>query len=311
MKDVNMIRDIANSLPTSGMDIIPDLHADPQRLKRSLGATTPGAGIGFLGDFIDAGKVTPNPDDPTVLSEVRKLIVSGRAIAVMGNHELNAILFHRTNSAGAPLRSHSAKNLKQHMSFIDAFGIRTNEALAWTDWFLTLPLWLDLGDLRLVHACWDKDAIETISNRRPDGRLQRGDLEEVAAKKTDFAKSVDRLLTGPEIALPGGYTVHDTVGHERDHVRLAWWRPWARTWADATLSVPDPTQLPDQALVGAADALLYPQDAPPVFVGHYKMNGVPQVEANSAICLDYPSRPCLYQWRGETGLKAQNLIEIP
>lgn len=292
------------------MDIIPDLHADPQRLNRSLRAARSGTPTGFLGDFIDAGKATPIPDDKAVLQEVRGLVNSERALAIMGNHELNAILFHRTGSNGDPLRGHEDKNLQQHKSFVDAFGISTPEALFWTDWFLTLPLWCDLGKLRLVHACWDDEAIKTISERRPDGRLKGSDLEEVAGKTTMFARAVDRILTGPEIKLPDDYVIHDNAGHERDHVRIAWWRSQARNWVDATLSVPDPSQLPDLPLVGAADALLYPEDAPPVFVGHYKMVGVPTVEAASALCLDYPARPCLYQWSGEARLDAGNLVEI-
>ena len=36
-------------------------------------------------------------------------------------------------------------------------------------WFRTLPLWLDLGDLKVVHACWDKEAIESISNELNGG----------------------------------------------------------------------------------------------------------------------------------------------
>lgn len=76
------------------------------------------------------------------------------------------------------------------------------------------------------------------------------------------------------------------------------------------MSAPDRSQLPDDPLIGAADDLLYPEGGPQVFVGHYKMQGAPGVEAGSAICLDSPSRPCLYQCRGETRLKPENLLEL-
>ncbi|MDF3352123.1 hypothetical protein HKX17_18420 [Sulfitobacter sp. KE34] len=42
-----------------------------------------------IGDFIDAGNSTKQVDDEAVLSRVRRLVDSGRAAAVMGNHELN------------------------------------------------------------------------------------------------------------------------------------------------------------------------------------------------------------------------------
>ncbi|WP_044037714.1 hypothetical protein [Octadecabacter arcticus] len=73
----------------------------------------------------------------------------------------------------------------------------TPEALKWTDWFLTLPLWLELDGFRLVHACWVDDAIATVAKRRPDGPLRVEDLLEVSEKKTKFAKAVERLTSGP------------------------------------------------------------------------------------------------------------------
>ena len=56
--------------------IIPDIHADIDRLERSLEVAedTPAA---FLGDFIDAGKLTKQVDEGAVLSRVRRLVDSG------------------------------------------------------------------------------------------------------------------------------------------------------------------------------------------------------------------------------------------
>ncbi|MEM5542713.1 metallophosphoesterase [Sulfitobacter sp. AS92] len=289
--------------------IIPDTHADIDRLDRSLkvAGETP---VAFLGDFIDAGRVTKQVDEEAVLSRVRGLVDSGRAVAVMGNHELNAILYHRKDAKGAWLRSHTAAKTKQHQSFIEAFGVGSKDAKEWTDWFLTLPLWYERDGLRLVHACWDEAAIKIIRARRPGGRLQLDDLSEVAAATSPFGKAVERLLSGPEVALPDGYMFHDTNNHERRTVRLAWWRPDATTWQDACLSVPKPDELPFGALPPDTAALLYHADAPPVFVGHYKMSGPPCVETPNAACLDYPASPCAYRWRAGEALSAENLIVI-
>ena len=32
------------------------------------------------------------------------------------------------------------------------------------DWFNTLPLWLELDGLRIIHACWDKPEIPLAPN---------------------------------------------------------------------------------------------------------------------------------------------------
>lgn len=290
--------------------IIPDLHADPDRLEGSLDLVPRRAQIAFLGDFIDAGKAVARPDDGAVLDRVRALVDRGAALAVMGNHELNALLFHRVDAMGRPLRPRDGKNLAQHRSFCDRFGIGTPEALARTEWFLTLPLWQDLGGLRLVHACWDADAIATIAARRPDGRLHEDDLPEVAGKETPFARAVERLLTGPEIPLPAGIGFHDNSGHYRTDMRIAWWRAGAQTWRGAALSVPDPEALPDTPIDTDHSLPFYGLDQPPVLVGHYKMRGTPQIEGPQAACLDYPSAPCVYRWNGESALEDAGLIAL-
>jgi len=182
--------------------IIPDLHVDPNRFEISLNAVD-NSHIAFLGNFIDAGEVT-FPDNEAVLKTVRSLSEGGGAVAVMGNHELNAVLLHRMADDLEPLRSHSDDHCKQHSSFIDRFGIATPAALEWTDWFMTLPLWLERDDFQLVHACWDEDAIATVAIRRPDGRLQVEGLLEVSEKKTNFVQAVERLASGPEVELPDG-----------------------------------------------------------------------------------------------------------
>lgn len=277
--------------------VIPDIHADPGRLEATLAATD--GSLAFLGDFIDGGQ---GACDRTVLTQVRGLIDTG-AVAVMGNHELNAILFHRG------LRVDSDKNRDQHRSFLEAFGFDTPEAMSWTDWFLTLPLWLDLGGLRLAHACWSLPDIATVVARRPDGRLQESDLAEIGDESTPFGRAVKRIVSGPEVTLPAGHAFLDHKGHPRSEVRLAWWRNGAATYREAALSVPDVMALPDVALPAGVAAEIYPADAAPVLVGHYKMAGTPHVSGNAA-SIDYSKVPCAYRWEGEEELDAGKLIRV-
>lgn len=286
--------------------IVPDLHADIDRARRLLDLGDPNVPQAFLGDFIDAPQDASHPDDEAVLSLVRRQVAQG-AVAVMGNHELNAILYHRTGVDGVALRSHNEKNKAQHRSFVRRFGTATPEALEWTQWFLELPLWLDLGGLRLVHACWSQPDIDLIAARRPDGRLAEEDLPEIAAEQSAFARAVNNLVTGPELPLPEGHGFHDAHGQERHRVRIAWWRSSARTWRDAALSVPRPEELPQGLVPRSDEVAFYPKDAPPVFMGHYKMQGAPRLEGPVTACLDYPESGCVYGWRGERRLHSDNL----
>lgn len=293
-------------------DVIPDIHADIERLEATLQAREPGVPIAFLGDIIDAGGATRVSDDVAVLTRVRDLVDTGKAVAVMGNHELNAILYHTVGADRVPLRERSEKNRAQDRSFVQQLGTATPQAHEWIDWFLNLPLWRDLDGLRLVHACWSQPDIDLIAERRPDGRITRADLPEIATEETPFARAVKNLVTGPEVRLePSAHPgFHDAGGHRRNHVRIAWWRSGTRTWRDAALSVPRPEELPAGDVPSSREVAFYPQDAPPVIVGHYKMTGESRIESDNAACLDYPQSTCVYRWRGESALTEENLVRI-
>jgi hypothetical protein len=288
--------------------VVPDIHADLARLNWSI-AQANGSKMIFLGDLIDAGKLVEKPDDLGILQRVSQLIYYDQASCILGNHELNAILFHRRSSASnAPLRSHKEQNTKQHKSFIEAFGIESNDALFWTAWMLErLPLWLEFDGLRIAHACWSEKAIKIVKKRRPTGHLQLEDLEEVAAKTTEFALAVETITSGPEAKLPSGYSFTDNGGNTRKHVRLSWWNAENTTWRKTALSVPDLSHLPTDELPPELMSEIYSVEAIPVLVGHYKMKGLPNLQSANATSLDYPMKKCVYHWSGESTLQSKNL----
>lgn len=304
-------------------DIIPDIHADIDRLTSTLVSLgyVPGSAAwvhpegriaAFLGDFIDMGRA-----NRSVLTLVRAMRDQGTAVAIMGNHELNALLYHRPgmNADGTDdgyMRAHSANNRKQHQTFLDEFPVGhpdTNEVM---DWFQSLPLFLDLGGVRLVHACWDDARMATIRNRRPNGLLVIDDLQEIALENdaTGFAEAVLTTLKGPEAELPAPHYFHDINGHRRTALRLKWWQSGAMTWRDAALSVQDPETLPATPIEGDVAFRAYEAEAKPVFFGHYKRLGRPAIDAPNAVCLDYPRVACAYRWAGEARLDPQNLVVI-
>ncbi|MCZ2344340.1 MAG: metallophosphoesterase, partial [Bacteroidales bacterium] len=112
----------------------------------------------FLGDWIDRG-----PKIPQVLQTVRAMVEAGQALAVLGNHELNALAYHTEDqdAPGEHLRRHNPKNNRQHQATLDQLA--PHELRSFLEWFRTLPLWLDLAGLRAVHACWDEQLIQQIA----------------------------------------------------------------------------------------------------------------------------------------------------
>ena len=303
-------------------DLIGDIHGCATTLAAlldKLGYTArhgvyrhPTRQVIFLGDFIDRG-----PGQREVLEIVRPMVDASQALAVMGNHEFNAIAFHTRATGGHGwLRPHTDKNTHQHAAFLDAYAnddATRDEAIAW---FKTLPLWLDLGALRIVHACWDTALIESISNWQ-DGSNRLSDAllhQAVRASSWQF-EAIETLLKGKELPLPKGVSFLDKDSHPRHNIRVRWWDRSATTYRGAFIGPASArTTIPDDEIVG--DHLItYDHDAPPVFLGHYWLEGEPQPLARNIACLDYSvARPggklVAYRFDGEQRLRADRFVSV-
>lgn len=285
-------------------DIIGDIHGHADELHALLGklgyrngtrpaAHSEGRKVIFLGDFIDRG-----PKIREALETVREMVESGAALAILGNHEVNAMRFHAKGSGGEYLRPHTDKNVKQHQATLTQFP---DEAAwsGWIDWFAGLPLSLDLVHLRAVHACWDGDAVDEVKRI---GRLEGETLEKYSVKDSPEYKTISWLVNGPEAMLPVGYEHETADGTMRPEFRVKWWLDLkVLTCRQAIFpdnpSVPDlpPRDLPKTG---------YPEDAPPTFLGHYaRKGGVPEPVRPNLACLDYGTGKggflCAYRWDGE------------
>ena len=106
-----------------GYDVIGDIHGHADalcRLLEKLGYRKssgvyrhPDRKVIYLGDFIDRG-----PDQVEVINIARSMCEAGAALAVMGNHEFNALAWATRRGDGAYLRPHTEANLSQHKEFL-------------------------------------------------------------------------------------------------------------------------------------------------------------------------------------------------
>ena len=300
-------------------DIIPDIHGQFDKLTHALRAlgyqerngawrhANPARTCLFLGDFIDRG-----PRNGDVIRLVRGMLDAGTALAVMGNHELNAIHFHTKDpETGAPLRAWSEKNLRQHQSFLHEFppeSEKTREAIAW---MRRLPLFLEPGGFRAVHACWDEARIAKLESHTTNGVLSEAQLIQVANPGHILNDLVESITKGPELPLPNGHTFADKDGNRRSEVRVKWWNSKGRTWADIAMSVPNLNDLPTGELPDNVAEMAYPAHAKPVFFGHYWLTGKPVLQAPNALCLDYSAGKegplTSYHANGDAPLALNNL----
>lgn len=196
------------------------------------------------------------------------------------------------------------------------YPLESTEAREIIDWFKKLPLFLELPTtaglnvfevdddsdqpervqfadrIRVVHACWDQHWIDYVTTRLGvTAVMDDAFLLEATEKGTEAYEAVERLLKGAEMPLPEGVGFLDGKGNERRNIRFTWWRE-GRTYRDVALVPPGQEEkVPDLELPGFLRSRLktmrYPEDAPPVFFGHYWFKGEPQAQRHNVACLDY------------------------
>ena len=262
----------------------------------------------FVGDYIDRG-----PEIRETLELVRNMVDAGSAIALMGNHEYNAVAYAKQMTDGSFLRSHIAKHTKQHQETLDQFANHIGEWQSHLQWFYTLPLFLDLKDLRVVHACWDDNHIEWLKSKNYS--TLNDELLFASHKKGSLASDViNDTLKGKEIDLPEGYVWKDKDGHERKDNRIKWWiHPVSVTMGEFLFDCPEEL-IADKVREGFK-VNIYPADAPPVFFGHYWLEDpYPIIQASNVICLDYSVAKGgylgAYRWSGEESIDKKHFVVV-
>ena len=309
----------------TGFDIIGDIHGHADELEillERLGYVEvngvrqhpKGRRVVFLGDFIDRG-----PAIRRVLERVKGMIDHGSALAVMGNHELNALHYQTWDEAtGKWLRSHTEGHLKQFSATLEQLG---DDLDGWLDWMRTLPVWLKVTDesgqtCRFIHASWNEATMEKLYTRPTEDGLPRftGTIEAPRLTQTglfDFGRRKDpvtkevpygykckeRLLTGPEIKLPDDYSYIDKEGTRRTHIRIKWWvTPDENTTLADMLMASAKTRETLKTMGGETKFLEIPRKKPfvpfPVegltFFGHYWLDKTEIGPLTSQLaCLDF------------------------
>ncbi|MDR5760700.1 metallophosphoesterase [Caballeronia sp. LZ035] len=305
-------------------DIIGDIHGQADKLRALLkrlgyvernGAMRhPERTAIFVGDFIDRG-----PRQMDTLLIVRAMMDAGSALAVMGNHEFNAVAWFMRDPEHdeAYLRTRhgerGARNRHQHAAFLAEVEHTPHVHAEVIDWFLTLPLWLDLPELRVVHACWHPEFIAELEPHLKPGRLlDEAMMIKASRRGSNEYRQVETLLKGTEVKLPPGCAFEDKSGITRREARTRWWDAQAVTYRDAALVPPeDKAQLPDAEIPATARIGGYAGDKP-VFIGHYWMTGCPEVLSSKVACVDYSAGKggplVAYRWGGEEVLSSGNFV---
>ena len=304
-------------------DLIGDIHGHATELKalltkmdyRETGGVWqhPERKVIFLGDFVDRG-----PEQVETVTIARNMVERGQALAVMGNHEFNAVAWATEDpqSPGKHLRPHTDKNLEQHEAFLEQVGESSELHHNMIDWFKTLPVYLDLPEFRVVHACWHPEYLAAIASYTDsDNRLLPEAWEQANREGSEAYEAIETLLKGLEIPLPGDHHFVDKYNRKRSNIRTKWWQQGTLTYRDLAM-VPGNAidQIPHLPVV--SHILPGYDGKKPVFVGHYWMSGEPAPLNEHVACLDYSvaggkgGKLCAYRFGTAPELRKEGFVWV-
>ncbi len=301
-------------------DFIGDIHGHADKLealllklgyKKKDGAYShPERKVLFVGDYIDRG-----PKIRETLAIVKAMVESENAIALMGNHEYNAICFHFQETEGGHLRKHLIKNIIQHYETLKQFQNRQEEYERYLEWFKTLPLYYETDTFRAVHACWDNKNIQYLKDTLDNDKLTDELIYQSVRKGSALNEAIDQTLKGKEMKMPVGLSFTDKDGTERTEIRIKWWEdPSKMTYR--SISIEPLEDLPEKLIEISAlkSPEFYHNKDKKVFFGHYWLKGEPSLYKDNICCLDYSvakgGKLVAYRFEEEKILDKRNLIYV-
>jgi hypothetical protein len=317
-----------------GYDIIGDVHGCADKLVgllKKLGYEErrgvyrhPERQAIFVGDLIDRGE-----DQVKTLALVRAMVDAGDAQIAMGNHEVNAISYATPNPEipGEFMRPRSEKNRAQHKAFTDQVQVYAGLYAQSVEWFKSMPLYLDLDGLRVVHACWSDSSIRTLErwvtpgNPMPTDFVVRANL-----RGTSEHDAIEVSLKGPELGLKryGQKRFTDPGGQLRNEARIRWWSAKAST-LDEVAEIPEGARTEEDSPYPPLPKTECKECEPyrygatkPVFYGHYWRDWAPKNPLDwttNTACVDFSAGnggPLVaYRWDGESEINPRHYIEHP
>lgn len=265
----------------------------------------------FVGDFTNRGTEIR----PTV-TLIRQMVEEGAAFAILGNHEINNILYHLKNEIKEPLLREIGKRYSSVSQTNIEYKPYPEEWKSVRAWLRTLPLFLEFEGLRIVHAYWSDAHINLIRAEVPQDKIPKKIFRDlVLHPETPLSQAILQSTRGIHMVLPRDLKIYDHRNRFHRFFRIKWWQsPEGQTfneWSfESKFHLPRYTIPPEIY----PDFEIYPESAPPVFFGHYCLGRGPEVIAPNLCCVDacVTMRHTLaaYRWNGERELTPDNLVVV-
>lgn len=262
----------------------------------------------FVGDFINRG-----PEIRETLSIIRGMVEAGNACALLGNHELNALIRKLKDEKGDHLLQ---KNISGYYKTMKAFRNDKEEWKSHLRWMRTLPLFFENEHFRVVHACWKDENISFLRETLSAGKIKKSLLRKIYYEPgSQEGTSVWQTTKGIYYTLPPDLSIRNSKGASIRSYRMKWWEdPEGMTFND--LSFESKMELPEYTIPREIipEMRRYDEAAPVVFFGHYCRGNGPFIIRKNICCVD----SCVtgthiltaYSWEGETELVSTNIIQV-
>ena len=201
-------------LPQGKLDIVGDIHGEISALTELLshlgydenGQHPENRTLVFIGDFVDRGL-----SSPAVIRLVQKLMRNGRAVAVLGNHELSVLINDAKSGSSWWFSERIEKDLAEGYGKTERLTDPQERQQA-LDWLASLPLALEREDLRVVHAAWHQPSIEKLrhcTNTTAEAYQQFEQASQQKLLQPEFAACLQKELDqweadfdNPKAAMP-------------------------------------------------------------------------------------------------------------
>lgn len=301
-------------------DIIGDVHGYADQLKKLLqklgyelnngSYSHPTRKAVFVGDIINRG---PKIRETIVL--VRKMVEAGSAYAILGNHEMYAILYYLRDNEGKYYKKRIPKYQLQINQTLAEFANNMAEFKSHLKWLRTLPLFLDFGDIRVVHACWDNENISQLQEILTEPKISKTILREVALNETSFSRCFWETIKGIDFQIPRNLLVFDDDGRPHRSFRMKWWEnPEGKTFKEVSLE--SRFELPPYTIPPEIVKFRNPylKSYPIVFFGHYSLVDGHGILSDNVCCVDSgvsrSGKLLAYRWDGEQELIQANIVSV-
>ncbi|MEN8115454.1 MAG: metallophosphoesterase [Bacteroidota bacterium] len=302
-------------------DIIGDVHGYASLLKKLLlkmgyvktngSYSHPTRKAVFVGDFINRG-----PEIRKTVKIIRGMVENENAYAILGNHELNAIIYHLKDKEGFLFAKEPHKYFLSLFKTIHEYSPYSSEWDEQLRWMRSLPLYLDFGKVRIVHACWSDKAIKVVDSIREDGKIRKRTFKKIQKKSDpELSRSIWLLTKGVNLKMPHDLKIINNKGVSPRSIGIKWWEK-TKNKTFKQLSFESKYELPSYTIPNELLPMTYPypENAPIVFFGHFCQRMGPRIIKSNICCVD----SCIhrskiltaYRWSGEKELIEKNLIQL-